>query len=819
MALQIRRGTNANRLGLTPALGEPVYVTDYANSAVSPLFIGDGTTVGGKPVTTILTVNGQTGNVVLTTDTVAEGAHTQYFTTTRAQDAVGQMLAAGTLSGVAITYNSTTHTISISTTSLINTGTTGSIAYWAANGSSLTPTSNLNWNSSNSTLTNVNGAFIVQQNISGLYALSLEEYNNQTSINGDGQVFMRRARGTNITPTAATNTDYIYSLIWQAYDGNTFQQTASIAGSINGTVSTGITPGLLQFYCTDTTGNSQPRVSVSGTGVFTIGPAATTQTNSSGTLSIRQTTTAFNNPTVTIRNYANDAYGVIISSRKYRGTYATPTAVQPGDQIAVFSGRGYDGANLQTAGSVQLLVDGTVSAGVVPGQLAFFTHNSAGVETLAAKIDSTQQLTTYGNVTVNGNLTVNGTSITVNETTVNVEDKLMKLGYLTSSTVSTVGQVTLVSGTGPWTATISGMTSTVDLIAGSAITATGTGATGSVTLTAAAYSVASNTSATINFNVLTLSGTTTGTFAIGMLLSGGAISPNTYIIGGSGTVWTLSNSVNGIGSEVITGTLNLLTTSSTASLALGTKITIPSAFGGLSAGTTYYVSYIATSTQFSVSSTFNGANTTLGNATGSVVATTGAGSLGSGGTYIVASVVNSTSITITATGGTTPVTGPITTIATSGATDTTAVGGGIQVYGSTNKTFTWASTTAGWTSSEAITVSNSNGISVAGNLKYTGYQILSPNYITVSSTSTYALSTTTHLNILLVTAGSLTATLTMPTSPVDGQVCMISVQTTNVTLALTAGPTLSGSFVGAVTAPTTFEYVYRASNTTWYRIQ
>ena len=114
---------------------------------------------------------------------------------------------------------------------------------------------------------------------------------------------------------------------------------------------------------------------------------------------------------------------------------------------------------------------------------------------------------------------------------------------------------------------------------------------------------------------------------------------------------------------------------------------------------------------------------------------------------------------------------------------------------------------------------DSASLTIAGNLKYTGYKLLSPNYITVSTTTTYALSTTTHVNVLLVTTGSLTATLTMPPSPVDGQVCMISVQTTNVTLALTAGPTLSGSFVGAVTAPTTFEYVYRTSNTTWYRIQ
>ena len=118
----------------------------------------------------------------------------------------------------------------------------------------------------------------------------------------------------------------------------------------------------------------------------------------------------------------------------------------------------------------------------------------------------------------------------------------------------------------------------------------------------------------------------------------------------------------------------------------------------------------------------------------------------------------------------------------------------------------------------ALTV-KSSGAEITGNLSYTGLRISTANFITVATSTTYALSTTKHKNILLVTTGSLTATLTMPTSPVDGQLCMISVHTTNVTLAMTAGPTLSGTFAGAVTAPTTFEYIYRTSNTTWYRIQ
>lgn len=42
MALQVRRGTNAERLGITPAIGELIYVTD-----TKALYVGDGTTAGG----------------------------------------------------------------------------------------------------------------------------------------------------------------------------------------------------------------------------------------------------------------------------------------------------------------------------------------------------------------------------------------------------------------------------------------------------------------------------------------------------------------------------------------------------------------------------------------------------------------------------------------------------------------------------------------------------------------------------------------------------------------------------------------------------
>ena len=47
MALQIRRGSDVDRQGITPKAGEPIFTTD-----TKKLYIGDGTTVGGIIVDT-----------------------------------------------------------------------------------------------------------------------------------------------------------------------------------------------------------------------------------------------------------------------------------------------------------------------------------------------------------------------------------------------------------------------------------------------------------------------------------------------------------------------------------------------------------------------------------------------------------------------------------------------------------------------------------------------------------------------------------------------------------------------------------------------
>ena len=58
MALKLRRGIEANRLGITPVDGELIYTTDS-----NKLYVGDNTTVGGNLVAGLTGDKGQKGEI------------------------------------------------------------------------------------------------------------------------------------------------------------------------------------------------------------------------------------------------------------------------------------------------------------------------------------------------------------------------------------------------------------------------------------------------------------------------------------------------------------------------------------------------------------------------------------------------------------------------------------------------------------------------------------------------------------------------------------------------------------------------------------
>ena len=118
MALKIRRGTEAQRSGVTFAAGEIVWTTNGHK-----LYVGDGVTPGGIDVAAQLggvgvAYNQTTGKLDLNlgaanTDTLLEGSNHLYFTANRAVAAAGNSLVAGNgfNTGITFSYDDVNHRI------------------------------------------------------------------------------------------------------------------------------------------------------------------------------------------------------------------------------------------------------------------------------------------------------------------------------------------------------------------------------------------------------------------------------------------------------------------------------------------------------------------------------------------------------------------------------------------------------------------------------------------------------------------------------------------------------------------------------------
>ncbi len=105
MALQIRRGTQAEADAVIFALGELVYTTD-----TQKIYVGDGITQGGVDIMAnmegaVSSVNSQVGVVELDTSNIPEN-NNLYFTDARAVEAVGDDLSrvGATHSGISFVY-------------------------------------------------------------------------------------------------------------------------------------------------------------------------------------------------------------------------------------------------------------------------------------------------------------------------------------------------------------------------------------------------------------------------------------------------------------------------------------------------------------------------------------------------------------------------------------------------------------------------------------------------------------------------------------------------------------------------------------------
>lgn len=106
------------------------------------------------------------------------------------------------------------------------------------------------------------------------------------------------------------------------------------------------------------------------------------------------------------------------------------------------------------------------------------------------------------------------------------------------------------------------------------------------------------------------------------------------------------------------------------------------------------------------------------------------------------------------------------------------------------------------------------GVSFGGSFAYGGTSFVSPNNGTTVNMGTSPW-------LVMATAGTISSvSVVLPTSPINGQEAQILSNRTVTAITVSAGSaSITGTAVTALTASTAVGYIYRASNTTWYRYQ
>ena len=174
---------------------------------------------------------------------------------------------------------------------------------------------------------------------------------------------------------------------------------------------------------------------------------------------------------------------------------------------------------------------------------------------------------------------------------------------------------------------------------------------------------------------------------------------------------------------------------------------------------------------------------------------------------------NTTPVDRLSVGGNAYVSGNITSgnlAATNHTGTTVSVSGNITGgnISATNHTGTTVSVSGNVTGGNLITV---------GQVNNSGLEVVGVNYANITANAaTSNLSATISTNILIADNTGYTHTVNMPTSPVDGQVTQFTISGNTVTLLVGTG-TVTPTFAGSTTAGTGYKYVYRNTDTTWYR--
>ena len=300
MALQIRRGTDAERGGITPLAGELIFTTD-----TKKLFVGDGSTVGGVQVDTTLSAQ----YLSVASDFTPDASNTRDIGTSSANWRTGffQSIDASHIDAVSINGN----IVSGDSTVVVNVGSgtvtadltgnvTGNVTGDLTGNSTGTHkgTVNADDNSvridgasdriSNSVLdfdgsvinllsgngiqigtnSSVQGVGLEIYNTDHTARNALRVYSDAGNANTFNSIEAYASRGSIVTPTVSVADDSLFGYIHYGYDGSAYTQSSFIVAGVDSqaTVGAGAVPGNIVMGTTPDNGVTNYTVTINKDG-------------------------------------------------------------------------------------------------------------------------------------------------------------------------------------------------------------------------------------------------------------------------------------------------------------------------------------------------------------------------------------------------------------------------------------------------------------------------------------------------------------------------------------------------------------------------
>ena len=309
MALQIRRGTDAQRQGITPLAGELIFTTD-----TKKLFVGDGSTVGGVQVDTTLSSQYLSVPSNITPDasnTRDLGTPSAAWRTlhTNGIVATGEIEAASFTGNVVsnsstVIVNANAGTVTANLTGDVTGNVTGNSAgvhtgpvTGDVKGSLFGSDSSLRVDGDSDFMTNgvialdggtvqlqsgskvtfgttssANGVGLRINSTDHANNMAIEIYSDSANPSTHNSMEAYASRGSIVTPTVVNPDDIIFSYSNYGYDGAQYRLSSVISASVDpdATVSSGVVPGQLIIATTPDNGSTLKFVVLDKDGNFGI---------------------------------------------------------------------------------------------------------------------------------------------------------------------------------------------------------------------------------------------------------------------------------------------------------------------------------------------------------------------------------------------------------------------------------------------------------------------------------------------------------------------------------------------------------------------